>query len=149
MSIVMVARRMIQRAPVRVGDVVLVHDDSSPRGFWKLGRIRSLVVGRDGRTRGAVLRVVATGLRESTLQRPLQRLYPLETGNLSPGKEEETNKENGVSTNEGEEDCDPLSARSEIVEETCGSNRPKREAAQRSRDRALTIALSEQEDYSD
>ncbi len=30
--------------PVGVRDVVLVHDESKPRGFWKLSRVRDLVV---------------------------------------------------------------------------------------------------------
>ena len=63
---------------VKIGDIVLVHDDSRPRGFWKLALVEKLVTGQDGLTRGAILRVSSTGERASTLQRPLQRLYPLE-----------------------------------------------------------------------
>ena len=38
--------------PVGVGDIVLVYDEGHPRGFWKLARIKSLVIGKDGRARG-------------------------------------------------------------------------------------------------
>lgn len=63
----------------------------------------------------------------------MQRLYPLETSNLNPDEEEETNNKKGVPTKEAEEDCDPMSARSEVMKETCRANCPERAAAQRSR----------------
>lgn len=42
-------------AQVSVGDVVMVHSDDQPRGFWKLGRVEETVIGRDGEPQGAVL----------------------------------------------------------------------------------------------
>ena len=63
---------------VSVGDMVIVHDDSLPRSFWKLGRVCDLIVGRDGRTRGATVTVAGKDRRLTTLNRPLQLLYPLE-----------------------------------------------------------------------
>ena len=42
-----------------------------------MGRVQELIVGRDGKTRGAVLRLTKNE-RCSTLSRPLQLLYPLE-----------------------------------------------------------------------
>ena len=123
---------------------IAVHEN-----FWKLARIKSLVVGTNGRTWGAIVRIASTGTCEYTLQRPLQQLYPLETRSLNPAKDEETNDEKGVPAKEKEEDRDPMSARSKISKETCGSNRPTRAVAQRSRDRTLAIALSEQKEYSD
>lgn len=59
-----------------VGDIVLIHDDSKPRGFWKLARVTDMITGRDGQKRGAILKVASSGDHETT---PLQRLYPLET----------------------------------------------------------------------
>ncbi len=44
---------------VAVGDVVIVHDDSLPRGLWKLGRIKRIITGRDGQARGASVRVAS------------------------------------------------------------------------------------------
>ena len=44
---------------VKPGDVVLVHDEGSPRGFWKMALIKSLIVGKNGQASGAILRVVA------------------------------------------------------------------------------------------
>ena len=128
---------------------MLVHDESSPRGFWKLARIKSLVVGTDGRTWGAIVPIASTGTCESTLQWPLQRLYPLETCSLNPDKDKEANNEKGVPAKEREEDRDPMSARSQVSKKACGSNCPTRAVGQKSRDRTLAIALSEEEDYSD
>ena len=116
---------------VKVGDIVLVHDDSRPRGFWKLALVEKLVTGRDGLTRGAVLRVSSTGERASTLQRPLQRLYPLELSS--------TTADVGITD---------LSQRSPQEDEPVGrteevSTRPKRAAAVQARDGLKAIALQE------
>ena len=62
------------------GDMVLVHEDSKPRGFWKLAKVESLIIGADGLTRGAVVKVASTG-RPTVLRRPVQLLYPLEVHN--------------------------------------------------------------------
>ena len=37
---------------VKVGDIVLVHDQDNPRGFWKMARVQELIIGRDHRVRG-------------------------------------------------------------------------------------------------
>jgi len=63
--------------PPSVGDVVLVEEENKPRGLWKLGRISGLITGKDGHTRGAILHVPSSG-GDGVLQRPIQRLYPLE-----------------------------------------------------------------------
>lgn len=61
-----------------VGDVVLVHDENLPRGLWRLGRVEQLMVGTDGNVRGAAVRVVSKGQNVTIVNRPIQRLYPLE-----------------------------------------------------------------------
>ncbi len=33
---------------IKKGDIVIVHDESLPRGLWKLGRIQEVLAGRDG-----------------------------------------------------------------------------------------------------
>ena len=65
--------------PIKVGDVVVVHSSEQPRAFWKLGRVVEVVRGRDGQIRGAKLRVSGKGRQATTLHRPIQRLFPLET----------------------------------------------------------------------
>ena len=51
---------------IAVGDIVIIHDDL-PRAMWKLG-IR----------RAAILRVSSRGRTSTHLQRPVQKLYPIE-----------------------------------------------------------------------
>ena len=63
--------------PISVGNIVLLHDDG-PRGFWKLAKIETLITGKDGQVRGAVIRVPSKDGQTTLLQRPLQLLYPLE-----------------------------------------------------------------------
>ena len=72
------ARKSLSRSPVSKGDVVIVHDDTLPRGLWKLGRIQELLTGRDGQTRAAVVRVALRDRQHVLLRRPVQLLYPLE-----------------------------------------------------------------------
>ena len=56
---------------------MLIHDDK-PRGFWKLGRVKEIIVGRDGHIRGAVLRVSLGNGKTSVPKCLIQLLYPLE-----------------------------------------------------------------------
>ena len=64
--------------PVKPGDMVLVHDPDHPRGFWRIARVERLITRRDGLVRGAILRLPTKNGWQTTLQRPLQLLYPLE-----------------------------------------------------------------------
>uniref|UniRef100_A0A1X7SFL0 DUF5641 domain-containing protein n=1 Tax=Amphimedon queenslandica TaxID=400682 RepID=A0A1X7SFL0_AMPQE len=63
---------------INVGDVVVVYDSDKHRGFWKLGVVEQLIVGRDNESRGAVVRVHKKGHKSTLLKRPVQRLYPIE-----------------------------------------------------------------------
>ena len=65
-------------ADVKPGDIVLIHDQGHPRGFWKIRQVESLIVARDGLVRGASLRLPSKSCHQDRLQRPLQLLYPLE-----------------------------------------------------------------------
>jgi len=67
-----VARELAQ------GDIMLLRDDSKPRGFWSLVRIENLIRGADGLVRGATIRVPSRGKKTTTLRRPVTHLYPLE-----------------------------------------------------------------------
>ena len=62
---------------VQIGDIVSVHDESLPRTKWRMGVVHELIKGVDKETRGAVVRIADKG-KSSYLQRPLQRLFPLE-----------------------------------------------------------------------
>jgi len=61
---------------IRVGDVVIVHDDFTPRSRWTLAVIEELCTGNDGFTRAARIRT-SKGLTT----RPIVKLYPLEFAN--------------------------------------------------------------------
>ena len=63
--------------PISVGDVVIIHDETLPRGLWKLGRVEDLIKGVDENVRGALVKTHSGG-RSILLRRPVQRLYPLE-----------------------------------------------------------------------
>ena len=62
---------------IEVGDVVVVHDESLPRGPWKLGKVQEIIAGRDGKIRGATVKVSSNNRQHSMLRRPVQLLYPL------------------------------------------------------------------------
>ena len=61
----------------KVGDVVLVFDENLKRGCWNVGRIEGLVLGKDNVVRGVKVEVVSK-LCTSFINRPVQKLYPLE-----------------------------------------------------------------------
>jgi hypothetical protein len=71
------SKREKRDSNVKKGDVVLVFDENLKRGFWKLGRIESLIVGTDEVVRGAKVRVMTTG-NPVYLNGPVQKLYPVE-----------------------------------------------------------------------
>ena len=127
--------------PPLVGDAVLVGEDGTPRGFWKLARVISLITGRDGHPRGAILHVPSSG-SNGTLQRPLQHLYPLEVA-ATPILQEC-----------GREDPVPRTVAVETVlespEMTGGGTEPQQErprqaAAADTRDRLAAYAVLESE----
>ena len=67
-------------AAIRVGDVVILKDDSTKRLFWKLAVVHELLPGRDGQVRAAVIKVgvVDEGKMATFLRRSTQHLYPIE-----------------------------------------------------------------------
>ena len=67
-------RSCASRPCISVGDIVIVHDKGTPRGYWKLGRVEELFIGRDSEVRGASVRL-SSG--HGILRRPLQLLYPV------------------------------------------------------------------------
>ena len=51
---------------VAVGDVVIAHEDGLHRGLWKLGRVESLIKGKDGLVRRAVVKSTTPKKRNPT-----------------------------------------------------------------------------------
>ena len=83
---------------VSIGDVVIVFEENVKRGLWKIGKVEEVIRGRDGVVRGAKVKVMTKG-KPVLLNRPVQKLYPLEvrTETLkSPvGAEQDDNKTGG------------------------------------------------------
>ena len=68
-----------KESSVKEGDVVIVKDEKRPRNIWKLGRVKRLVKGRDGKTRGAVVETVADNQnRLIEISGAVQHLVPVE-----------------------------------------------------------------------
>ena len=66
-----------RKPTIKVGDVVFVYKDKAPRQLWSMVVVKSLITGRDGYHRGAVV-TVRSGDRVVEITRPLNRLYPVE-----------------------------------------------------------------------
>ena len=73
---------------VKIGDVVLIHDDNLPRSNWRLGEVKELIDSRDGYKRGAMLRVTSKKGKHLTMRRPIQELFPLEVNTGNPRRDE-------------------------------------------------------------
>ena len=67
---------------ISVDDIVLIYDEKQPRHLWRMGRVKALIPGRDGRTRGAEVKIGKTG---ALLRRPVNRLYPLVSNTAKGG----------------------------------------------------------------
>ena len=82
-----------------VGEVVLIKEDEpAPRTQWRIGKVIELVTGRDGLVRGAKLKVLAKGGKQTVIHRPLQKLIAFEiaegVGKRKCDTEVEINDEN-------------------------------------------------------
>ena len=139
------------QSPISVGDVVVVHDESLPRGLWKITRVESVISGRDGKVRGATIRLPTKNRQPNLLRRPLRLLYPLEVcsqDDTVPGTSTEDGHASNPTTAEPESRVEPrdevdhlLEAQSEVA-----SRRPRRAAAIRADERRRACML-ESEDY--
>ena len=122
---------------------MVVHDESLPRGLWRLGRVEQLIPGRDEEVRGAVVRVSSGGCQSSLLRRPVQLLYPLEAHN-SKSPTEETS---GDDPPNGPSQSADVDEEVQTTEADAGSTkRPQRAAGFRARDRLKALAVSEDTD---
>lgn len=67
-------------AKFKVGDVVILKNDSVARAFWKLAKVEELLLGRDGTVRAAIVTVPRGTSSNSNqrLRRPIQHLIPTE-----------------------------------------------------------------------
>ncbi|XP_064482826.1 uncharacterized protein LOC135395636 [Ornithodoros turicata] len=68
------AKTSSRKPTLRVGDLVIVHNERLPRHLWKTGRITEVFPGRDKNIRACAVRLSD----KTVLRRPVQLLYPLE-----------------------------------------------------------------------
>ena len=109
---------------IREDAVVLIKDDEpTPRTQWRMGRVLQLVKGRDGKVRGAKLKVLSKAWKPSSVHRPVQRLIPFEIQQKSV-----VNDENEVNTEEDSVNKGEILPEIE-VQDAVSSARPRRKAA--------------------
>ena len=109
---------------IRKDAVVLIKDDEpAPRTQWRMGRVLQLVKGRDGKVRGAKLKVLSKAWKPSSVHRPVQRLIPFEIQEKSV-----VNDENEVNTEEDSVNEEEILPEIE-VQDAVSSARPRRKAA--------------------
>ena len=63
---------------VRPGDVVMMYENGVKRNRWPMGVIEKCITGKDGVVRGAVVRRIGEKGVVSVVNRPVQKLYPME-----------------------------------------------------------------------
>ncbi len=71
--------------PIKVGDIVMIHEDMRPRHLWKIGRISDIRVGRDDKPRTCVIQMP----NRSRISRPIQLVIPLEITDDQGGEDVE------------------------------------------------------------
>ena len=76
--------KIINKTP-RIGEVAIVKEDSVPRGMWKVGRIKELVLGGDGNVR--TVGICSPNGRK--YYRTVNHIFPLEVADQVDNSEEE------------------------------------------------------------
>ena len=69
---------------IALGEVVMIEADKYPRNRWKMGVVVEMYKSKDDFTRGCKVRTLTKGNRSIYLNRPINKLYPLE---ISSAKE--------------------------------------------------------------
>ena len=72
-----------------VGDMVMVHNENKKQHLWLMGRVDKLI-GREGEIRGARVKISKEGKKTGYIERPLEKLYPLEMGELREENDSES-----------------------------------------------------------
>lgn len=126
------------------GQVVLMHNEGSPRGFWKLVRIHKLIKGGDGHIRGAIVRVLSKGARTTLLRRPVKCLYPLEPNCKASGTQNSTDTQDGYDEMNNVEPEEKSSICAQNDRNEASTVRPFRKAAQKANN-FIRAVMSEQD----
>ena len=97
--------KSLSRRVPRIGEIVLLKDEDSPRGHWRLARIIELPKGVEGKIRTAKIFLS----KDIILDRPINHLYPLEI----PCEENEEGGE--MNRNETIVSCAVIGDKGEVV----------------------------------
>ena len=116
--------------PIAVNDLVIVHNENQPRGFWKIAKVEGTIVGRDGKVRGATVRMSSGDGKTTVLQRPVSLLYPLEISCQSDSTDTSSNTDQPEGIQPTGDECSLDTAGREPI-----SRRPTRTAASRAVER--------------
>ena len=134
------AHRESNKSPVVIseGDVVLVQEEMVKRGMWKMAVVEKLIIGKDNQVRGATIRRVAKGKgKPEIIDRPIQKLFPLECVKYIGVRHEGMNEGEGESQKVVDVGCKAA------AKDTYGGNRPRRAAAQDARIKTYLMLDSE------
>ena len=66
----------------KIGDIVHIKDENSPRADWRLGKIDKLCIGKDDIVRAVYVKT-PLGKNCTTLLRPIPHLYPIESASMN------------------------------------------------------------------
>ena len=95
---------------INKGDIVTIHQDKTPRGFWRLGKVETLIQGKDKNVRGTTVKVVSPNGKLTIINRPLSKLYPVEVRDRCPKVVTDVNLEKIVKNVESKEHGRPKRA---------------------------------------
>ena len=101
---------------VELGEIVVIQGQKK-RNFWRLGKVISLINGKDDKVRAVVLKTF-DGKKNRYIRRPIEKLYPLEVRANAKVDKSEISAANDI-TNENELYAD----------DTSDDRRPQREVA--------------------
>ncbi|KZR99927.1 Uncharacterized protein APZ42_004011, partial [Daphnia magna] len=92
---------------IRLGEIVVIHDENSKRLMWSIGVVKELIPSRDGLIRSVMLKIPNGNI----INRAIQSLHPTE---LREDRDEDVEIENPEPTQEPDEDPAPLVLTPEI-----------------------------------
>ena len=125
---------------ITVGDIVVIHCEEKRRGFWNLGRIEKVIIGKDDQeVRGAVVRVYTGRKHSKLLRRPVQKLYPVEIRSTEDSMEfRSADETRGLEERNETVSISEISQPKEAITKSAEGNRKlRRTAAVKARDRIL------------
>ena len=63
---------------IKSGEIILIKEDKLPKSRWRMGKVEKLCIGRDNRVRRCLLKVVSKISLVKLVNRPIEKLCPLE-----------------------------------------------------------------------